>query len=71
MSDDKKLPNLNLTPEQVADILKDIKPESLLPNKDKQPKRPYYRCDHCHDTGYVQVYGPGPNLPCPACGPRY
>lgn len=69
MSDN--LPKINLTPEEIAEALKDIKLEDLLPPKDKKPAKPFYKCEHCHDQGYVQVYGPGPNQPCPVCGPRY
>lgn len=71
MSDDKKLPNLDLTPEEIAKILEGIDFKSLLPPQKAPVKRPYFRCDTCRDQGYVQVYGPGPNVPCPCCGPRY
>jgi rubrerythrin len=70
MSKKNKLPKLNLSPEEIALVLKDIKLEDLLP-KAKPLNKPYYRCEQCMDTGLVQVYGPGPNRPCPICGPRY
>lgn len=71
MSKKKPVLNLNLTAEEIAEALKDIKPEELLPPIDKSPSKPFYKCDHCSDTGQVQVYGPGQSQPCPYCGPRY
>ena len=71
MSKNKTIPKLNLTVEEVAEALKNIKPEDLFPPKDKLLTKAFYNCDHCNDQGTVQVYGLGPNMTCPACGPRY
>lgn len=69
-----KLPKLNLTPEQIAEVLKNTSVDKLLPPS-KPKGRPYLgpnpHCEVCHGSGTVTVYGPGPNMPCPACGPRY
>jgi hypothetical protein len=70
MSEDKKIPNLNLTPEELAELLKNIKLEDLLPIESPKPQQKFYNCNLCHDTKKVLVCG-GPNRDCPVCGPRY
>lgn len=64
-----KKPFLDLTPQEIAELLKDVKLEDLLPKKDSSPQV-YYRCNLCRDTKQVLVCG-GPSRPCPVCGPRY
>lgn len=70
MSDDKKLPNLNLTPEELAELLKNIPIKDLLPPDKPKTSKVFHRCEQCRDTKMIDVYG-GPNRPCPYCGPKY
>lgn len=71
MSKNNKIPQLNLTTEEIAEVLKNLKIEDLLPKQDLKIKNQSFNCPYCHDTGVVEVYGPGPNRPCFCKEQRY
>ena len=68
----KKSPfsELNLTPDQWEELLKDIKIEDLLPPEKIKTSKMLSGCSLCRGTKKVLVCG-GPNRTCPACAPKF